>query len=238
MYFGPLGTEVLLDQSIMLSFSEPMDPEVFPEHFTIQPPVDGLFFLWNSEETGVTISHDPFDITTNYTVNIDADIRSADGHPLFGSAGLSWNFTTGTGEGAWRMDRLTVKVLNDGDIEVIAEGPADLSVYFVIENMTSYRLVEVETGDYRWTIPFEDLEPDTIYRYHLSDKEGGSDLSPGLSGTFRSAMSPEDEDMDGKDSKWELWVGLGLITIIIVLATLIIIVLMRKMGIGLKELEE
>ncbi|MGA1848614.1 MAG: Ig-like domain-containing protein [Thermoplasmatota archaeon] len=238
MYYGPLGTDVLLDQSIMLSFSEPMDPETFPDHFSINPPVPGLFFLWNVQETGVTISHDPFNSTTDYTIAIGAEVRSADGYPLIGSGGLEWNFTTGTGEGAWRIDSLEVAVLDNGDVEVNAEGPGDLTVYFIIEYLGSYGLEEIDQGNYRWVIPFEDLEPETTYGYHLSDREGGEDLSPGLSGTFTSAQETEDEDTDGKETRWELWAGIILVVMIIIIAAVIIVVIMRRRGFGLEELEE
>jgi hypothetical protein len=89
------STAVSLDQPVRITFSRAMDTGSVS--YTIEPSVSGISESWSSGDTVLTLSHDPFDADTSYTVTVTA-ASDTEGQALT-NAPFSWSFTTASERG-------------------------------------------------------------------------------------------------------------------------------------------
>jgi hypothetical protein len=77
---------------------------------------------------------------------------------------------------------------------VQAEGKAFLDVYLVIEDISSYKMTETSGGVYEYNLDGSMFDWETTYLYHFSDREGGPDMAPLVSGMIITPLEPEPDD--------------------------------------------
>jgi len=239
---SPVGTGVLLDEPVRLSFSDAVNSSYLEGNLSVSPLVGNLTFRWNGDGTGVVIDHDDFRKNTTYTVTISGLLTSSSGKLLWGEGDFSWNFTTGDETGAWNLITATVETLSDRTTFFNATGDPGLTVHVVIEGKGSYMLVEAGAGIYSVEIPPGDLEWDTEYFYHFSDVIDGPDLAPDLAGSFRTAARPsvqggddDDDDTSKEDESsdaWKIVFFVILVLLILAVLTAILVLLAARSGKG------
>jgi hypothetical protein len=142
----------------------------------------------------VEIHHDPFDPLTEYTVTISADLLSDTDSRLWGPESFSFNFTTGSDSGSWRITGAFVDVDPERNWNVTVMGPRDQDVYAVIPGIGSFQLEErsrsEKSSEYTLIIEGELFEWNTTYAYHFSSSEGGPDMAVDFSGWVRTIEGP------------------------------------------------
>ncbi|MDI6792638.1 MAG: Ig-like domain-containing protein [bacterium] len=84
------ATQVALNQSVIVAFSERMDTGG-SLICNIKPTAGGLTVTWNKAETEATVAHDPFTNSTTYQFSVTGG-RDLAGNDL--AAAKSWSFTT------------------------------------------------------------------------------------------------------------------------------------------------
>ena len=86
--------DVLIDEPIVVTFSEPMDIQSL--QYGLIPNPGGLAVEWNDQQTVVTLTHSIFEYSQFYTMTIDA--QDLTGLPLQpGQVPNPWSFTTQMG---------------------------------------------------------------------------------------------------------------------------------------------
>jgi hypothetical protein len=235
--YGPKGTGVLLDEPIRISFSEPIGKDDFPPFFEISPVIAGLEFNWDAEGRSLMIAHAPFAVNTTYHAKVAGTIVSSAGNWLWGGEDLTWNFTTGMEAGAWSLDTATVHVTSNRTVYVNATGGEGQTVYVIIGTLGSFELEETSTGVYKVVIAGTILAWDKEYSYRFSDTPQGSDMAPGLSGTFKTPKEPGvpiggDDDDDDNDLMKVLapCCVVGTILLLIMVIIIVLIMVIKKKG--------
>jgi hypothetical protein len=87
---GDGSTDVSPDQPVVLSFSQPMDTTSVA--YTIVPAVSGISERWSNGDTVLTLDHDPFAVSTTYTITVTA-ASDTEGQALT-NAPFEWSFTS------------------------------------------------------------------------------------------------------------------------------------------------
>ena len=234
--YGPTGDGVPLDEAIWISFSEAVNRSSAEGAITITPNVGNISFGWGSDGRKMYIYHDNFEPNTTYQVVVAGTILSMDGNPLWNYTGVTWGFTTGQTVSPWRLTEAHVSIGGDKSVNVSATGKENITVYVVIEGVGSFEMEEVSPGHYYVSIPGDNFDWNRTYSYHFSDREGGDDKAPHLSGEFRTPVGPSGgggKGGAGGKSNTALYVGLLLLLLIIGLAAYF---MMSKGGEG--EMEE
>ncbi len=93
-YVYPISasTEVPVSESLVVTFTEPIDTDTF--NFTVLPNPGGWSASWNALHTVITLNHDDFAPNTTYNVSVN-QADDLIGHILV-SAPVSWSFATVT----------------------------------------------------------------------------------------------------------------------------------------------
>ncbi|MFW3147335.1 MAG: Ig-like domain-containing protein, partial [Thermoplasmatota archaeon] len=319
---SPTGTDVYINEPIVIQFSERMNKTKVEEAISVEPALSDPVYKWDSFGRMLTIEHDPFQPATVYTVEVGYRAVSIDGWPLYERNGFSWSFTTGNETDPWEIftaevelvdmvlyvdvtapesqsiyiciigkacfrvsegspgtysenisgfnyntqyhyyftdeDGGTIKapqfsgyfttpeapvtppgwmitlgrvtINDDGDWEVYAEGMDDIPVYIVIPGIGSFKLDEVEPGEYETVIDSEEFDEGEEYSYYFSDREGGENLAPQFSGTLVQPKGADDDDVDDDSTFRNICIGLCLGSIILILVMVVVILLVRKRG--------
>lgn len=79
--FSPQGYSVNPEDSLSLTFDEPMDPESVRTLLAIEPPTD-LSATWNEDYNRLSLVHGGLEKNTNYSVTLRAGARTAIGESL------------------------------------------------------------------------------------------------------------------------------------------------------------
>ncbi len=191
---SPDGTGILLDEPIRLSFSEPVNRTSLAENLRMIPEVGNLIFLFHPLGELVEVHHDKFDPMMEYTISISADLLSDSDSRLWGPESFSFNFTTGSDSGSWRITGAFVDVDPERNWNVTVMGPRDQDVYAVIPGIGSFQLTEVYrseiSSEYFVEIEGVLFEWNTTYAYHFSSSEGGRDMAVEFSGWVRTIEGP------------------------------------------------
>jgi hypothetical protein len=195
--YGPVGTGVLLNEPIRINFTHIMKFDI--NDVTIEPSVvlSGLELIG----TGVVIKHANFQPDTIYTFTFPGNVYSTEGHPLWNHTGITWSFTTGSTY--WELYSANVYSVDALELHVEARGQRNLTVFIVIEGVGSFQLEEGEPGGYSTLVNESYFGWNRYYNYHFSDRAGGEDLSPLLSGGFRTPFGgkppqPPDGEIDNE----------------------------------------
>lgn len=134
-------TGVGLDQQVVVSFSEPVDPTSF--RFTCSPDPGSWDLSWSGGQT-VTLGHAPFEFNTTYTLSVDS-VADLAGNPMDTSAAPNqpWSFATISGPitlatpwagGAWRLFSVPMMPQDTSALAMLGD---DLGAY----SDTTWRLV-------------------------------------------------------------------------------------------------
>jgi len=92
---------VLLNAPIVINFSETI--ETSSATVNVVPAITNASYVWNADNTQVTVTHDNFAVSTLYTVTVAASDTS--GNALVaGSVPNPFRFTTGTGEATGEVE--------------------------------------------------------------------------------------------------------------------------------------
>ncbi len=186
-YNTPEGEGVYLDSPIMIEFSHTMDISSVSNGIIITPEVANTTFAWDGSLTIVTISHDPFQPDTNYSVRILSTVISYEGFPLWEE--FEWWFMTGNATDPWDIFSAEVTVDEGKNVSVIVTGPPNLDIFMFFLNIDYLELAEGPSGTYTYLINGTILDWDTEYNYFFTDSYGGLDRAQEFNGTI---MTPEE----------------------------------------------
>lgn len=189
-YVSPKGNDVLLDEPIIIQFSHLIDRSTITGNIRITPSVGEPTIQFPDNRT-VRLDHERFIQNTVYTVNIGPGIRSEEGYRLLNELGYQWNFTTFLQRPKWAIHSALVKVEDDRSIVVSVEGEPNMDIFLIIGKTGSYKFTVGGRGYYSLIIDGSAFEWDTEYSYHFSDRDGGPDMDPLYSGTFRTPKEPD-----------------------------------------------
>lgn len=191
---SPDGTGILLDEPIRLSFSEPVNRSSLAENLRMIPAVGKLTFLFHPLGELVEVHHDTFGPMMEYTISISTDLLSEKDSRLWGRKSHSFNFTTGSDSGSWKITGAFTDVDPEKNWNVTAMGPKDQQVYLVIPEIGSFQLTEVYrseiSSEYFVEIEGDLFEWNTTYAYHFSSSDGGRDMAVEFSGWVRTIDGP------------------------------------------------
>ncbi len=245
----PVGSNVSLDEPIVIMFSHEMNRTMLEEAFSIDPEPRNITFLW-IDGAILVITHNGLDTNTTYLVTFDGIILSSSMLRIENWTGLSWNFSTGnegTSFSLWLQDL----VLDDeGNLTIVTWGKGGMTVYIVVEGLGSYLMIESGIiGQYSVRLPITDMEYNTTYNYHFSDSDGGPDLSPELVGAFTTPIAPttvdddvDDDTEDEEDNDEGLpigsIIGMIIVSILLIFVIAILIILALRMMNGHENIDQ
>ncbi len=130
-------------------------------------------------------------------------------------------------EPVWSLTSADVEVLEGGSWEIMAHGGENQSVYIVIEDVGSFRLVEDPSGTYTLTIGAEGFEGGE-YSYHFSNEDGGVDLAPDLSGVRTIEPADGGDNGDGPTQ----WIILLVLLMVVIGLIFVFVMAIRGRGDG------
>jgi len=229
--WGPKGQDVALNSPIWMEFSESMNRSSVLSSISIVPGLSGQDLTWSMDDRKLAITCDGLSPETNYTVTMLSTVLSAAGMGLTDPRDLVWTFRTGTEATSWYLDYSYVEVFSDRSWTVTATGGPGQDVYFVIDDVGSFRLEETDPGQYAVKITGELFEWNTRYSYHYSNTDGGPDSWPQYSG---SAYTPEEGKPfipdDGEEVIFEPnflgclgFCGICILVIVLIIAAVLIV---------------
>jgi hypothetical protein len=157
--------DVAIREAMTIAFDEPIEEASFA--YTVEPDPGGWMASWKHHGTEVTLTHDPFDYDTEYTVTITGAEDEA-GNPLVGLP-YDWRFSTESPpvtpvllspeDGAvlcdalvtlrWGIGANAVGYLLDWDGDIIDVG-----------DVTEYEVTVPADGTYTWTVAAYDAASD------------------------------------------------------------------------------
>ncbi len=171
--FGPKGMDVLIDAPFNIEFSVPMNVTSVENAFSESPQVLDTSFAWDENWTSVVVSHSRFAYNTTYTVVLNGSIVSMEGVGLLNGTVLSWTFKTVRETpppppiDRWEIFSAEVSVdPTDKDVTVEVLGRANMTIYVVIQNVGSYKLlgtIQGQIGTYTVTVQGTALAWNTNY---------------------------------------------------------------------------
>jgi len=188
--YSPTGSDVYLNEPVVVQFSHSMEVLTLTGNFTIVPELVGMTVEWFNGNMTLALGHLGFRMNTTYTVTVFGSLRSVEGYHLYKASYQQWNFTTGMDELTWWLDSKDIKVAPDRTVSIQATGANNISVFFVVDGLGSGELFEGPDGTYTGAIDRSKLVWDTVYYYHFSDTDNGTDMAPMLSGSFRTLKEP------------------------------------------------
>ncbi|MDG6226180.1 MAG: Ig-like domain-containing protein [Candidatus Thermoplasmatota archaeon] len=216
-YYSPTGADVPLNAPIVIEFSSPVDETELGANVVITPLPGNLSLALHEDGKRVMIDHDPFEPMTEYEVVVLQTLSSAGGEVLWNLSEVRWSFTTGSEAATWALYTREV-ILDDGkNLSASVTGMTGLTVFMVIDGIGSFEMIEGDDGTYEVEVPGTGFEWNTTYNYHFSNSQGGIDMAPMLSGSFRTPAEPAgppvtpDWNVDsvivtvGNDGSWEVW---------------------------------
>jgi hypothetical protein len=134
---------------------------------------------------------------------------------------LSGSFRTPKGPVVWMVRSANVSLDYDGNWVVEVTADPGLEMWFVIEGIGSFRLVEATPGAYRTTVAADRFEPGRWYDYWFSDSSGGQDKAPEFAGRLRAKGSG---DRSGGDYWWVcLMIGAVMLIALVLIAVIAIV---------------
>jgi methionine-rich copper-binding protein CopC len=187
-------TDVALDQTVVITFSEEMDTASVS--YTFEPEVSGISETWSISNTVLTLSHDPFTAATAYTVTVTAG-SDTEGQSLV-AAPVSWSFTTaddGGGEppaltGTSPADGATDVALDQAVMITFSEEMDTASVSYTFEPEVSGISETWSTSNTVLTLSHDPFTAATAYTVTVtagSDTEGESLVAAPVSWSFTTA---------------------------------------------------
>ena len=196
--YTPVGENVSLFTPIVVTFSAMINESLIEDKVSVSPDPEGVTMEVTSlGEQGsiLVIYHDGFLPNTTYHVEIFWDLQSEDGWSLWNYTGLEWEFTTTNRTITWNLTGpVDISVDDDKSVEVYVVGISGLTVVFhIVEIDESFLMTESGTGEYTLDIQGFVLDWETEYSYYFTDRAGGVDKAPELSGTF---LTPEETESE------------------------------------------
>lgn len=193
-------TDVSLDQDIIITFSETMNPATFA--FTCAPNPGGWTESWSANDTILTLGHNDFAVFTTYTTEVISG-EDLEGSPLTdGPVPNPWTFTTGNFS--------TQPLLEITKSAPAMANPGETIMYKIdyqnIDTGTAYDVIITETYPAQVTYvdanPWPDIGNNVWLISNLPPGAGGTiyinvTVNPSANGTLVNSVEAEYEDFFG-----------------------------------------
>lgn len=188
-YFAPNGSGIYLDEPLMIEFSLSMNVTSVENGIIISPELGNLSFMWDEAQAFVFIEHDDFMPETTYTVSLDAMVFSYEGYPMWDT--FEWEFVTGTTTDPWDIYDVNITMDDYKNVTVIVEGPVNLTILFVLENVGFLEMVEGPNGTYTVDVDGSMLLWDFEHHYYFTKVFNGYDMATEFAGSLITPEEPE-----------------------------------------------